>query len=488
MRLRFWLGLALAAAIAVSSVIVALAVNAQENDAFERGQRQQALRAAHQAEALAELSVGQLASAAAFFKAEGDFTQRQFEIIANSLLGSGGLSGAAFIELVDDSERARFERERGLPLTERTPLGAFRRAAEDSSYHPISYAATQAEIGVRFPLGYDVGEDPSRRAHLRRAGDTGSASATEMIRLSLGGTGLNVFRPVYRDRVPIATVKQRRAALIGFATGAFRLEDLMQAATGALPDDFDTQLLEDGETISGHELPREEAAAARIRIADQSWLLVVRDPERPTITLAAMMVVLGISLAALLGALVLIWSRRERMHELTLQASQDPLTGLKNRRRFEEDLRMELARAARERSEGALMMLDVDEFKRVNDTHGHPAGDRVIRQIADVLRRRTRETDVVARMGGDEFAIVLPRCSTAEAGRVAESISDALHDLLPPEDRVSPITVSVGVAMYGDDAATDFESVQAGADAAMYEAKQAGRATLRVAAGAAGRS
>ena len=62
---------------------------------------------------------------------------------------------------------------RGFRITERTPLGSFRRAAEDSSYHPISYAATQAEIGVRFPLGYDLGEDPSRRPHLRRAGDTG---------------------------------------------------------------------------------------------------------------------------------------------------------------------------------------------------------------------------------------------------------------------------------------------------------------------------
>ena len=479
MRPRFWLGLALAAAIAVSSLIVARAVSEQENDAFERGQRQHALRAAHQTEALAALSLGQLSSAAAFFKAEGDFSQRQFEIMANSLLRTGGISGAAFIELVERSERGRFERERGFRITERAPLGYFRPAAPDSSYHPISYAATKIELGVRFPLGYDLGEDPGRDHHLRRARDTGSASATEMIRLSLGGPGVNVFRPVYRDRAPIATVRQRRAALIGFAAGAFRLEDLMLAATDALPDEFETQLVEAGETISGSEIPREEAAAAPIRIADQTWLLVVRDPDRPTLTLAAMMVVLGISLASLLGALVLIWSRRERMHALALQASQDPLTGLKNRRRFEEDLRTELARARRERSEGAVMMLDVDEFKRVNDTHGHPAGDRVIRQIADALRRRTRETDVVARMGGDEFAIVLPRCSAAEAGRVADSIADALHDLLPPGDAVSPISVSVGIAMYGEEAVTDFESVQAGADAAMYEAKAAGRAAVR---------
>ena len=150
------------------------------------------------------------------------------------------------------------------------------------------------------------------------------------------------------------------------------------------------------------------------------------------------MAVFGVSLAALLGALVLIWTRNERMRELQRQASQDPLTGLKNRRRFEEDLRTELARSRREGTTGALLMLDLDNFKQVNDTLGHPIGDRVIEEIAGVLGGRTRETDVLARLGGDEFAIVLPHCDAAEAQQVAETIATAIREHVPQTDGRAP--------------------------------------------------
>ena len=233
--------------------------------------------------------------------------------------------------------------------------------------------------------------------------------------------------------------------------------------------------------MAGDSLVRDEAAAAPIRIADRTWLLVVRDPNRPGISLPVLIAVVGISLAALLAALVLIWSRNERMQELKRQASQDPLTGLKNRRRFEEDLRTEMARNRRDGSEAALLMLDLDNFKRVNDTLGHPIGDRVIAEIASVLRTRMRVTDVVARLGGDEFAIVLPHCDAAEARSVAEAIATAIREHAPREEGVPPITVSVGIAMFGADPRLSCESLEEEADAALYEAKRAGRDAVRVA-------
>ena len=478
MRLRFWLGFAIVAAIAIGSIALALVVHGRERDSFETTQRSEAFRAAHQAEALAALSVGQLASAVAFYQAEDRFSQHEFDVIADSLLDTGALTATAFVDSVPREERARFERNHDFPILERGALGELRRAGERPHYFPLGFAAATG-LTVRLPLGYDVATDASRSSYLLRARDTGRPAATRVMRLPAGGTGINVFRPVYRDGAPTQTVAQRRAALTGFAAGGFQLPDLTGAAAAALPDEVDVALVERGRPVAGPDLPRDEAAAAPIRIADRTWLLVVRDPDRPGASLSVMIAVVGLSLAALMAALVLIWSRSERMQELQRQASQDSLTGLKNRRRFEEDLRAELARSRRYEIPGALLMLDLDHFKQVNDTLGHPAGDRVIAEIAAVLRRRTRETDVLARLGGDEFAIVLPRCDLEEAQSVATEIATAIREHSHAEEDVPPITVSIGIAPFGPDTQMSFESVLARADAAMYEAKGSGRDAVR---------
>jgi diguanylate cyclase (GGDEF)-like protein len=477
MRFRFLLGLAAVAAIAIGSVLGAVVVRSHETRAFERRQSDEALRAARQAEALATLSVGQLASAAAFYEVEGTFTQHEFEAMANSLLASGGLSGTGLVQEVLGPRRAQFERSHGYPIVERAGIG-FRRAPRRARYYPLTFAASASRLEP--PLGYDLGADPARSSVLLRAGESGEPAATRVMHLPIGGTGINVFRPVYRDGAPTATVAQRRAALIGFAVGAFHVPDLTAAATSALADDVDVQLTEEGRTVAGRPLPRSETAAANLRIADRTWRLAVLDPNRPDVSLPVLIAVFGISMAALLGALVLIWSRNERMQELALQASQDPLTGLKNRRRFGEDLRTELARSRREETVGAVLMLDLDNFKQVNDTLGHPTGDRVIADIAGLLSTRMRITDVVARLGGDEFAIVLPRCELDEAEEVAEAIGNAIRLHTPPGEAAPPITASIGVATFGPGTESD-DSVLSAADNALYEAKRAGRDAVRVA-------
>lgn len=234
----------------------------------------------------------------------------------------------------------------------------------------------------------------------------------------------------------------------------------------------------------GSELPREESASAPLQIADRSWLLVVRDPGRPGLGLAIAIAGVGIALAALLGALVLIWSRNERMQELKLQANHDPLTGLKNRRRFDEDLRTELARSHRERTGGAVLMLDLDNLKQVNDTLGHPTGDRVIADVAGLLSDRMRATDVVARLGGDEFAVVLPRCELDEAEEIADGIATAVRAYTLPGETALPLTTSIGIATFGPET-NAFDAVLTAADNALYQAKRAGRDTVRVSTGTA---
>ena len=312
------------------------------------------------------------------------------------------------------AQRASFERAHGFPILERGPLGQLSPGRPAADYFPITYVAARG-LAVQAPLGYDVGSDTVRGAYPAARPRQRQAGGNPVMRLPVGGTGINVFRPVFRDGAPTGTVAERRAGpgrlrrrlLPGSATSPRRQRSPCPTASTS-----SSSSAANGRRAAA---PLDEAATAPIQIADRSWLLVVRDPNRPGVDLAVMIAIVGLSLAALLAALVLVWSRNERMQELSAQASQDPLTGLKNRRRFEEDLRAELARSHRYGATGALLMLDLDHFKQVNDTLGHPAGDRVIAEIAEVLRGRARETDVLARLGGDEFAIVLPRCSSAEA-------------------------------------------------------------------------
>jgi diguanylate cyclase (GGDEF)-like protein len=476
-RLRFWVGLAAVLLIAAGSVAAAAIVYVDDRADFHQMQEDEATRSAHQAEAVAELSTGQLASAAAFFQAEGSFTEHEFDVIAEPLLEQGALSGTAYLQRVHDSRRAAFERQHGAPIHELRADGPAR-AVRRPEYFPIVYAVS--ERGTLAPVGYDLGGDPKRAPFLRRARDLGEAVATPPAPLLLGGTGINVYRPVYRDSAPTATVSQRRSALTGFAAGAFRVNDLAAAAVATVPDEADVQLRIGGESVYGAAGELADGATAPIRIADRTWLLVVGNPNTPDVVLPLLLAVVGISLAALLASLILFWSRNERMQELQRQASLDSLTGLKNRRRFEQDLQVAMARSRRDDSTGAVLMLDLDHFKQVNDSRGHPAGDRVIEEIAAVLRDRTRESDVLARIGGDEFAIVLPRCSPAEARVVAESVAQAIAEHHPGDKSLGPITASVGVAMFGEDPRTSIESVISEADTAMYAAKDGGRDGVRV--------
>jgi diguanylate cyclase (GGDEF)-like protein len=477
MRLRFWIGLAAVLLIAAGSVTAALIVNADDNADFHASQRDEAVRAAHQAESVASLSIGQLASAAAFFQAEGNFNKHEFDVVAEPLLREGALSGTVFVQRLPNADRAAFEKRHGVPIFERTTAGP-QRAHTRPVYYPITYGLS--DLGNNSPVGYDLGADPERSPFLRRARDRGEPVATPPVKLLLGGIGINVYWPVYRDGAPTTTVSQRREALIGFAAGAFHIKDLAAAAISAVPDSVDVQLRVDRQTRLGHKGDLDDAASAPIDIADRTWVLVVRDPNRPDVSLPLLLAAIGIALSILLGALILVWSRNERMQELEREAGQDSLTGLKNRRRFEEDLNLAMARGRRERTTGAVLMLDLDHFKQVNDTHGHPAGDQLIKEIADVLRRRSRESDVLARLGGDEFAVVLPHCNLAEARVVAEAIADAIREHEPTWDDVEPITASVGVAMFGDHARTSSASVVSEADTAMYAAKDGGRDGVRV--------
>jgi diguanylate cyclase (GGDEF)-like protein/PAS domain S-box-containing protein len=167
-----------------------------------------------------------------------------------------------------------------------------------------------------------------------------------------------------------------------------------------------------------------------------------------------------------------VTERRRQEAELQHLADHDPLTGLLNRRAFERALDQHLARVRRYGVQGALLMIDLDGFKAVNDQHGHETGDAVLAGVAERLRARLRTSDLVARLGGDEFAALLPAADQAEAEHVARVAVEVVRDLSPAAG--PPVTASVGAVVIAE---PDLRPhiVRREADRAMYAAKRAGR-------------
>ena len=173
-----------------------------------------------------------------------------------------------------------------------------------------------------------------------------------------------------------------------------------------------------------------------------------------------------------------ISERKELAARLEYLLDHDFLTGLFNRRRFQLEINHEAERVARYGGDGAVLMIDLDNFKDVNDAFGHKAGDDLLKGVAGALRNRIRQTDVVARVGGDEFAMLLPEADADRAQIVADTIVKTLNRQVAVLGEQSiHVTASVGVSLFGGRSAAE---VLEFADAAMYEAKQAGRNRVAV--------
>ncbi len=177
-----------------------------------------------------------------------------------------------------------------------------------------------------------------------------------------------------------------------------------------------------------------------------------------------------------------ISARKALEEELQALALTDSLTGLANRRAFDEALQRESLRALRDGSHVSLLLIDLDHFKDINDRHGHQIGDYCLRAVAAVVRRTVRETDVVARYGGEEISVILPCADSAGASEIGEKVRFAIEGLhLPYHDDSAgerPLTGSVGVAtaLFGDGVTpTTAQRLLKAADLALYEAKHAGR-------------
>lgn len=171
---------------------------------------------------------------------------------------------------------------------------------------------------------------------------------------------------------------------------------------------------------------------------------------------------------------------RESEQRLSWQASHDSLTGLVNRREFEQCLVNALNSAKNEGINHALCYLDVDQFKIINDTCGHVAGDHLLRQVSTLFQNRLRKTDVLARLGGDEFGIIFYQCSLEQATRITEALRQQLNDFpFIWKEKVFSVSASIGLVAINADT-PDLSSVLSAADAACYAAKNKGRNRINV--------
>lgn len=212
--------------------------------------------------------------------------------------------------------------------------------------------------------------------------------------------------------------------------------------------------------------------------------------EALTIALGTVAAILLVNVPAALAIIVVvsvIGNRIAEIRQLQVDVRTDPKTGLLNIRGWREGAERALSRVERANGSAAVLMVDLDHFKSINDTWGHPAGDDMLEYVAHALRGATRPSDIIGRFGGEEFVVFLPEASADEAKLAGERIRRMISELHVPttDKRGGPVaitnrTTSIGVAVYPDHAKALGDLLQS-ADAAVYEAKENGRDQVRIA-------
>jgi diguanylate cyclase (GGDEF)-like protein len=408
-----------------------------------------------------------------------------------------GIQALGYAQMVRDWERpvhVKRMHESGFPQYDIQPEG------ERGEYAVIVYNEPFAGRNARV-LGYDMMSDPTRRAAMQRAIETRDVSISGKVVLageasrgtSPPQTGFVMYAPVYHDGFRVVAREERRPAPAGFTFTPLRMPDLVRGLLdeGVLPV-LDMRVYDGAELAADHLLvdtrtawrksvttstPKFERVVS-FPMPGRTWTIqfvsrpefdATLDTERPWGVLAAG-VASSVIVFLLTGALVTTWSRA---HNLSMR---DPLTGLFNRRYLEETMDRELTRARRTGDSVGVMLLDLDHFKRLNDTHGHDAGDYVLNRTGDMLRQVTRGGDIACRFGGEEFAVILPGASLETARKRAEAIRAAFEalDFEFAGHRIGPFTLSAGVACLPP-GADDWAPALQRADKALYGAKQAGR-------------
>jgi diguanylate cyclase (GGDEF)-like protein len=356
--------------------------------------------------------------------------------------------------------------------------------------------------------GVDLGQPPLR-GPLDLARDSGEMAASPVFNLvsAVGDRrGFYVVLPVYSHGQPYDTVADRRRSLAGFVQGTFKISTMVDVILASLKIPVDAFLFADDADPNSLPLYVHPSAlrkgplqperlgtltagrhwAGELRAADAHWTLIVTPISGQPVSSHWAWMILAAGLAVTGGVLAFLWTSGR--HTLSLEqanrtiatlADADPLTGLANRRVFLDRLALAFAANRRTADPFAILLLDLDNFKNINDTLGHPAGDTLLREVAVRLSRAVRETDLVARLGGDEFAILqLGVNNPDDAGALASRIAASLAAPCKIAGSNAHVTASIGIGIWSA-AIAGSEALVMQADLALYRAKDDGRNCYR---------
>ncbi|MBA1147998.1 EAL domain-containing protein [Ectothiorhodospiraceae bacterium WFHF3C12] len=396
----------------------------------------------------------------------------------------------------------------GYAIVDRAPDGGLRPVGHRHVYYPIHYV--EPLESNREALGFDPAGNDARNEALQRSARTGTlavSEATPLVQDDPRQTALLVFSPVYAHSAPTATTDQRVEALEGLAEGVFMVDALIADSLSATEshgialnvfamDDGTRKAIgayrPDGAPLPWYTGGMPEERTWEWSVGGRMFRAVVSPVGLPyAYDLRAPLAVFLLALlltGSVVGVIGLLMQRERRMRvvaelrqdQLQHQATHDSLTGLVNRGAFELRLEGALESAVREGVVYSLCYMDLDEFKLVNDIHGHQAGDDLIRQIVGRLTTHMREGDVFSRLGGDELGVLLSDCSAEEGRRIAQNLQAVINEYrFQYEDQTVAVGVSIGVTEINAQT-TSVGTALGQADAACNIAKEQGRNRVHV--------
>lgn len=382
---------------------------------------------------------------------------------------------------------------------------------ERDSYAPI--IQREPEINTnQIALGFDPWADPVRRLAMEKARDSGMPALTGKVQLVIDKgaedrAGFVMYLPIFERGKPRDSLLQRRSHLIGWVYASFRMNDFMASLYGKQVPELMLEIYDDANPMESALMYRSGAATGNRRpsaapltaseymvVGGHTWTLMLRTQEafqaRFGRSVASVIAVTGIGLSILLSLLVwfMVTGRSRALQlaaamteELRQMAQHDPLTGLPNRALFSDRVHHELAYAKRHEGHFAMIFLDLDNFKPVNDNYGHAVGDRVLQEVARRLQDSVRASDTVGRIGGDEFVVLMAELPKEEAALgLAEKIRQTVRQPYRVDGLELSLSCSLGVAVYPQDGKDEIALTKS-ADEAMYRVKDAGRDGVQMA-------